>query len=101
MSKQENVVMTASEAEELRAQFFERLDSGYYWRPLVPVAAMPVSERMAAAIAANPESVRISARGVDGTLLVEGVRPDPWLKVCINRVRWIDDAGRPRWRHVG
>jgi hypothetical protein len=37
-----------------------------------PMITLPVSENLAAAAKANPESVRISARGVDGSAWLAG-----------------------------
>jgi hypothetical protein len=88
--------------EEKRRLFYERIESGYYNRkpqPLpIPVAVVPVSEKIAEAIAANPQSVRVSARGTDGIAIVEGPRRDNAnVRVMIEYVREVDADGRPVW----
>jgi hypothetical protein len=89
--------------EEKRRLFYERLESGYYNRKpqpvAVPVAVVPVSEKIAGAVKANPQSVRISARGNDGLAIVEGPRSGN-VRVMIEYVREVDADGRPVWPGV-
>jgi hypothetical protein len=63
--------------EERKRRFFERLDNGYYFRPSVAVLSLPVTEQLAEAVTANPESVRVSARRADGVSVVGGPRGNP------------------------
>jgi hypothetical protein len=91
--------------EEKRRLFYERLESGYYNRkpqPLpIPVAVVPVSEKIAEAVKANPQSVRVSARGTDDIAIVEGPRRDSMnVRVMIEYVREVDADGRPVWSSV-
>jgi len=62
-----------------------------------PVVTLPVSEKLAAAANANPQSVRVSARGSDGIARVEGPLPNSIVTVCVDRVREVDADGRPIW----
>jgi hypothetical protein len=91
--------------EEKRRLFYERLESGYYNRKpqpvAVPVAVVPVSEKIAEAVKANPQSVRISARGTDDIAIVEGPRRDSTtVRVMVEYVREVDADGRPVWDSV-
>jgi hypothetical protein len=60
------------------------------------VLTVPVSERAAAAVKANPEEVRIVARASDGTTILERPAPNPnHVTVRIDYVREVDAHGRP------
>jgi len=87
--------------EDLKRRFFEKVDSGCFTRPAkpkVPVVTLPVSEKIAEAVRANPESLRVSARGEDGIALVEGPRGNPaHVTVRIDYVAEVDADGRPVW----
>jgi hypothetical protein len=91
--------------EERKRRFFEKVDSGYYTRPAkpkVPVVTLPVSPKIAEAVRANPESVRVSARGEDGIAVIEGPRGNPTgVIVRIDLVSDVDAQGRPVWPKVG
>jgi hypothetical protein len=90
--------------EERRKRFFERIDNEPL-RPAPPkptaVVTLPVSEKLAAAAKANPESVRVAARGSDGTSRIEGPRPNSLVTVCVDYVREVDANGRPVWPQTG
>lgn len=97
--------MTESEkSEESRKRFYERLeawrlgdDSVWGAKPKpTPVLTLPVSDKIAEAVAANPESVRVSARGADGIAVVEGPRRNSTnVVVRVDLVREVDAEGRP------
>jgi hypothetical protein len=87
--------------EERKRLFFEKLDSGYYFRPAkpkVPVVTLPVSPKIAEAVRTNPESVRVSARGADGIAVIEGPKGNPnHVTVRVDLVSEVDAEGRPVW----
>ena len=91
--------------EERRKLFYARLESGYYSRPAkpkVPVVAVPVSEKVAEAVKANPESVRVSARSADGVSVFGGPQRNPAnVTVRVEWVREVDADGRPIWDRSG
>jgi hypothetical protein len=81
--------------------FEEKLASGYYIRKKakpVAVVTVPVSPAVAEVVAANPESVRLSARRNDGVTLFTKPEPNPnCVTVRLDLVRKIDAQGRPVW----
>jgi hypothetical protein len=91
--------------EERKRLFFEKADSGYYTRPAKPkvaVVTLPVSPKIAKAVKANPESVRVSARGEDGIAVVEGPRGNPNnVTVRVDLVAEVDAQGLPVWDRCG
>jgi hypothetical protein len=92
--------------EERKRRFFERLDSGYYFREPQPkpvaVVTLPVSDKIAKAVRASPNSVRLSARGEDGIAVVEGPRSNPHhVTVRVDQVMEVDAVGRPVWPKTG
>jgi hypothetical protein len=58
-----------------------------------PAVLAPVSERMAAAVRANPESLRVSAKAEDGVTVIE--RPDVRREPSRVTVIEVDANGRP------
>jgi len=84
--------------EERHKRFFERIDNEPL-RPAppkpTPVVTLPVSEKLAEAAKANPESVRVAARGSHGIAIVEGPRRNSIVTVCVDYVREVDANGRP------
>jgi len=99
-----NKQMTQDEFERLCREFDEL--NGNCIRDAKPkpvaVVSMPVSTVDAEVIAANPESVRISARRRDGvTVLAKPQRNDLHITVRTDLVREIDENGRPVWDEVG
>ena len=90
--------------EEKRRLFFERLDSDYYFKPAkpkVPVVAVPVTPAVAEAAKANPDSVRVSARRVDGVSVF--ARPQGnaiGLRAVVGWAQEVDDDGLPIWQRV-
>lgn len=92
--------------EERRKRFYERLNSGAFIRDAkpkpTPVVTVPVSEKIAEAVKANPGSVRVSARGADGIAVVEGPRRNPsGVTVRVDLVRELDGEGRPIYEGSG
>ena len=91
--------------QQRRARLFERLENGYYGlgsKPNVSVMSLPVSEKIAEAVRANPNSVRVSARGEDGIAVVEGPKANPTgVTVRVDLVRGVDRDGRPVWPVAG
>jgi hypothetical protein len=91
--------------EERKKLFFERLDNGYYFRPAKPkvaIVTLPVSPKIAAAVSANPESVRVSARGADGIAVIEGPKGNlNHVTVRVDLVSEVDAQGRPVWPTAG
>lgn len=91
--------------EQVVKRFQERMASGYYIREAlkpkptpVPVLSVPVSEKVAEAAQANPESVRVSARDAGDIHVVEGPRRNTNnVTVRVDRVFEVDAAGRPVW----
>jgi hypothetical protein len=87
--------------EERRKRFYARLESGYYSRPAkpkVPIVAVPVTAKVAEAVRANPESVRVSARSADGTSVFGGPQHNAAsVRVMVEYVREVDADGRPVW----
>jgi hypothetical protein len=81
--------------------FEEKLASGYFIRKKakpVSVVTVPVSPAVAQVVAANPESVRISARRSDGVTVFSPPQPNPnCVTVRLDLVRKIDEHGRPVW----
>jgi hypothetical protein len=67
----------------------------------VPVLVIPVSEKVAAAAKANPESVRVSARSAEDVHVVEGPRRNEVVHVRVDRVAEVDANGRPVWDQGG
>lgn len=66
------------------------------------VVTLPVSEKIAAAIKADPQSVRVAARGEDGVQVVEGPKRNAGnVTVRVDMVREVDAAGRPIWERGG
>jgi hypothetical protein len=60
------------------------------------VLTVPISERAAAAVKANPEDVRIVAKASDGTTILERPAPNPHhVTVRVDSVREVDADGRP------
>lgn len=80
-------------------RFFERLDAGEFNRKPkpTPVAIVPISERVAQAVKANPESVRISARDSDGVTVFEKPQSSARVTVRVEYVQEVDANGRPVW----
>jgi hypothetical protein len=99
-----NKQITQEEFERLSREFDEL--NGDCIRDAKPkpvaVVSVPVSNADAEVIAANPESVRISARRSDGvTLLAKPKRNDLHVTVRADLVRELDEHGRPVWDKVG
>jgi len=100
---------TKQSTEEEWRERARRLDArlaNYTLRPAkakpVAVVTVPVSNKDAEVIAANPESVRVSARRVDGvTILAKPQRNEQCVTVRTDLVREIDEDGRPVWDEVG
>jgi hypothetical protein len=68
----------------------------------VAVATVPISDLVAEALKANPESVRIAARTESGVQLVEGPKAnDSRVTVRVDYVKGVDAAGRPVWPEAG
>ena len=86
--------------EELRRELQEKLASGYFFQyedeepKAEPVVTVPVSEKIAAAVRANPESVRISARSAEDIHVVEGPRVErPRARGGVTvRVDWVSEV---------
>jgi hypothetical protein len=92
--------------EEKRRRFEERLANGYYIRPakpkLTPVLSLPVSEKIADAVKANPASLRVSARGENGIAVVDGPRLNPNnVTVRVDWVQEVDANWRPNYYDRG
>jgi hypothetical protein len=85
------------------ADFLEWLDKQELRRKPKPTSTltMGVNEKLAAAAKANPESVRVSARGDDGVSVVGGPLPSSIVSVCVEQVFEVDAAGRPVWPKAG
>jgi archaeosine-15-forming tRNA-guanine transglycosylase len=84
-------------------RFYERLDAGASNRKPkpTPVAIVPISERVAEVVKANPETVRISARGADGVTVFEKAQLNPArVTVMVEAVQEVDAKGRPVWPSV-
>jgi hypothetical protein len=68
----------------------------------VAVVSVPVSDRDAAVIAANPQSVRVSARREDGVSVLMMPQHNPHhVTVMTDWVREVDANGRPIWDRQG
>ncbi len=64
----------------------------------VAVLTVPVSERIAKAAQANPQSVRVSACGQDGVSVFDGAKHNSnRVVVRVDLVREVDAQGRPVW----
>ena len=62
--------MRTTEELDVVRRFYERLEqAGYYNRRKAPVVTMPLSQQLAEAAKANPRSVVVHARAVDGTII--------------------------------
>jgi hypothetical protein len=85
--------------EELHKQFIERLYSDYYLRSPDSVVLIPVSPRVAAAVRANPVSVRVSVRTVEGVHLLEApkLRNRAGIEVRVGEAKEVDQDGFPVW----
>ena len=87
--------------EERERRFRERLAN--YSLPdakpkPVEVVTVPVAPAVAEVVAANPESVRVSARRADGVTMFEKPQVNPnQVTVRIDLVRETDEFGRPVW----
>jgi hypothetical protein len=73
--------------------------------PIKPAATrvltVPVSERVAAAVKANPRDVLIAVRAADGTTLLERPVSSSRVTVRIDCVRDVDALGRPIYPKAG
>jgi hypothetical protein len=91
--------------EQKRRVFDEQLRTGYYIHPaktVTPVLTAPVSPKLAAAVAANPESLRVSARGDDGVAVLGGAQSNSQrVTVRVDWVSAVDAEGRPIWDRPG
>jgi hypothetical protein len=87
--------------EERRKRFLERIEAGNFRRLPTVVAVVPVSQRVAEAVKANPKSVRVSARGADGISIIERPRLNANVMVMIDHVQEVDANGRPVWYRPG
>jgi hypothetical protein len=88
--------------EERRKRFLKRIEAGDFRRLPAAVALVPVSPKVAEAVKANPESVRISAKGADGISIIERPqRNHVNVKVMVDYVREVDADGRPMWDRPG
>jgi hypothetical protein len=86
--------------------FEEKLACGYYIRDAKPkpvaVVTVPVTQAVAEVVAANPESVRVSARTADGVTILAKPQSNPnCVTVRTDLVREIDEFGRPVWDDPG
>ena len=62
---------------------------------------VPISERVAQAVKANPESLRISARDGDGVTVFEKPQLNyARVTVMVEHVQEVDANGRPVWPSV-
>jgi hypothetical protein len=92
--------------EELKRRFFEKVDNyfletGGRPKPKVAVVTIPVSEKDAAVIAANRESLWISARREDGVSVLMKPQGNPAeVTVRVDLVSGVDEEGRPVWSKV-
>ena len=90
--------------EEKRKLLYERLDSGYYFKPAkpqVPTVIVPVTTAVAEAAKANPESVRVSATRRDGvTLFARAQRNALGLAARVAMAQELDEDGLPVWQRV-
>ena len=90
--------------EEAWLRFEEKLRQPIPLAKPKPVAVLvvPVSDKIAAAAKASPETVRVSARDVNGLHIVEGPRRNPQhVTVCVDWVREVDASGQPIWGRSG
>jgi hypothetical protein len=95
-------MMTREEFEALEREFEEQMATPLpRAKPKVAVVTVPLSEKDAAVIAANPESVRVSARREDGVGVLMKPAPNSVVKVCVEQVREVDEWGRPIWPKAG
>jgi hypothetical protein len=82
--------------EERKRQIMEEL-----WPTRPPpqsVLAAPISDRMAAAVRTNPESVKVVAKEETGATLIEG---NVTVRVRTDLVWEVDGEGRPVWPKAG
>lgn len=96
--------MTREEYAKLEREFEEFLSKPIPRAKPKPVAvvSVPVSDKDAAVIAANPESVRVSARRDDGlSVLIKPERNPHHVMVRTDWVSEIDAQGRPVWDRGG
>jgi hypothetical protein len=62
------------------------------------VLSVPISDRAASAVKANPSEVRVVARATDGTTLIEKPLRNPHnVTVRVDAVWEVDENGRPIW----
>jgi hypothetical protein len=91
-------MMSREEYEKLEREFEEMMATPLPKAKPKPVAVVtvPVSDRDAAVIAANPESVRVSARRDDGVSVLMKPQGNPHhVTVMVDWVREVDASGRP------
>jgi len=96
--------MTREEFAELERKFEERLSKPIPRAKPKPVAvvSVPVADKDAAVIAANPDSLRLSARRDDGvSVLIKPQRNPQHVTVRTDWVRVVDAHGRPVWDRAG
>ena len=96
--------MTREEYAKLEREFEEFLSKPIPKAKPKPVAvvSVPVSDKDAAVIAANPESVRVSARRDDGvSVLIKPQRNPQHVEVRTDWVSAVDVNGRPVWDRGG
>lgn len=96
--------MTREEYAKLEREFEEFLSTPIPKAKPKPVAVVtvPVSDNDAAVIAANPESVRVSARRKDGVSVL--IRPKGNRQHVTVRTDWVSEVdahGRPVWERGG
>jgi hypothetical protein len=87
------------ERERLRLEYEAMwLEPMPVMKPPVPVVVVPLTDADAAVVAANPESVRVSARRDDGVSVLMRPRANPnHVRVMVDHVREVDGDGRPVW----
>ena len=96
--------MTREEYAKLERKFEEAISKPIPKAKPKPIAvvSVPVSDKDAAVIAANPASVRVSARREDGvSVLVKPQRNPQHVTVRTDWVSEVDADGRPIWDRPG
>jgi hypothetical protein len=97
-------MMTREEYEKLEREFEEMMATPLPKAKPKPVAVVtvPLSDKHAAVVVGNPESVRVSARRDDGMSVLMKPQGNPHhVTVRVDWVREVDANGRPVWDRFG
>ena len=103
MKSKDNLSFEGLSHEEALKLFREKLYGGYFnLKPKTAVLTVPVSDKIAELVKANPDGVRVSVRRADGVTEFERPqRNSTNVTAMVDWVREVDADGRPVWPQAG